>query len=166
MASDFLGPSNLDQLLVGGQLGRGVTSSVKVAVSRDDPSQLFALKAVKKARITGQKQLEHLFREKQLLCELRDPSVVGFHGTFKDETHLYFLLELLDGGELLWHMRRCPCGRVPAESARLCLAGVLLPLQFMQGCGVLYRDIKPTNIIFSRLGKWVLQGILTLLTQD
>jgi hypothetical protein len=35
------------------------------------------------------------------------------HTTLKDEARLYFLLEQLEGGELLWHMRRAPQGRLP-----------------------------------------------------
>ena len=146
-------PSKLDELEMGGQLGRGVTSSVKLAASRTGTNQLFAIKVIEKARIAGQKQLERLFLEKELLGELLDPAIVGFFGTLKDETHLYFILEFLDGGELLWHMRRCTHSRVPVESARLCMAALLLPLRFMQERGVLYRDIKPTNIMFTRLGK-------------
>lgn len=113
----------------------------------------FALKAIKKASIVGQSQLDRLYREKELLKALDHASVVECHTTLQDETHLYFVLELLSGGELLWHMRRCPQRRVPPATARVCLAALLLPLGYMQSMGVLYRDLKPTNIVFSAGGR-------------
>ena len=63
---------------------------------------------------------------------------------------------LLPGGELLWHMRRSPAGKLPEETARRCLGAVLQPLRYMQEQGVLYRDLKPTNLIFSRAGRLTL----------
>lgn len=142
----------------------GATAVVKLVTSKDNgdpgsssasssPPQRFALKIVTKAKIVGQAQLTRLFREKELLGELRHPSIVDFHATFKDEGHLYFLLELLAGGELLWHMRQYRRCRMPAPDARLTLAAVLLPLRYMLEQGVLYRDLKPTNILFTVAGR-------------
>ena len=73
--------------------------------------------------------------------------------TLKDEQNLYFLLELLTGGELLWHMRRAPRQRVPPQSAQTCIGALLVPLQHMQERGLLYRDLKPTNIVFTAAGR-------------
>ena len=97
------------------ELGTGATAVVKLATSKGSdatgdasassssassssasspPSssasspQRFALKIVAKAKIVGQAQLTRLFREKELLGELRHPSIVAFHATFKDEGHL------------------------------------------------------------------------------
>ena len=68
----------------------GATAVVKLVTSKDDgdpgssstsssPPQRFALKIVTKAKIVGQAQLTRLFREKELLGELRHPSIVDFH---------------------------------------------------------------------------------------
>ena len=112
-----------------------------------------ALKTIEKSHIKGEAQLTNLYREKELLGALRHPAIVRLHATLKDEARLYFLLEQLEGGELLWHMRRAPQGRLPEETARRCLGALLLPLRYMQEQGVLYRDLKPTNALFSRAGR-------------
>lgn len=135
------------------ELGKGATASVKLVANNQVPPQRYALKVVDKARIVGQSQVTRLFREKELLGELHHASIVDFHATFKDEGHLYFLLELLPGGELLWHMRRNKRSRVPTADARLTLAALLLPLKHMLTLGVLYRDLKPTNILFTASGR-------------
>ena len=146
-------PEKLDELELDESLGRGVTCTVRLAVARCNSKQRFAAKIVEKASIVGQAQLTRLFREKELLGTLSHPSIVTFYATFQDETHLYFLLELLRGGELLWHMRRAPHQRVAEESTRSCIAALLLPLQYMHEQGVLYRDLKPTNIMFTETGR-------------
>ena len=122
------------------ELGRGATSVVWLATARaadrgepssasvgppssPPPPRHYALKAVEKAKIVGQAQLDRLYREKDLLRALQHASVVDFYTTLQDETHLYFVLELLSGGELLWHMRRCPQRRVPP--ARNCKGSVV-----------------------------------------
>ena len=157
-------PSALAEVEIGRDIGRGATSVVRLAthqlkvLSGSDQSEstiknYYAIKVVEKAKIVGEKQLQRLFREKELLGSLKHPSIVGFHATFKDEAHLYFLLELLPGGELLWHMRRERQCRVAPATTKLTLAALLLPLNYMQEQGVLYRDLKPTNIAFAGNGQ-------------
>jgi len=145
----------LDDLTLGRVLGRGVSGRVLLAVHRETKAA-FALKTIEKARIKGQSQLTQLYREKEFLSTLRHAAIVRFYTTFKDEDHLYFLLDKLEGGELLWHMRRSPAGKLPEETARRCLGAALQPLRYMQEKGVLYRDLKPTNLIFSRAGRLTL----------
>ena len=44
-------------------------------------------------------------------------------------------------------------GRATHQQTRRCLGALLLPLRYMQEQGVLYRDLKPTNALFSRTGR-------------
>lgn len=145
--------ATLEELELGQRLGRGATAEVVLGRLRREPTRRFALKVVEKAKIPGRQSLERLYREKDLLSSLANPGIVKFYHTLKDEQRLYFVLEYLDGGELLWHMRRASRNRIPADSGRICLAALLLALVYLQENGVLYRDIKPTNIVFTRAGR-------------
>ena len=71
----------------------------------------------------------------------------------KDEGHLYFLLELVPGGELLWHMQRDRRHQVHANDAKVVLGALCLPLRHMQELNILYRDLKPPNILFTSTGR-------------
>lgn len=147
----------LSELTIGENIGRGASCTVCVAtLSSTEPHKRFALKVIEKTKIVGQAQLTRLFREKELLSELCHPSIVRLHCTLKDERNLYFVLDLLTGGELLWHMRRAPRQCVPPSAARTCVGALLLPLRHMQEKGVIYRDLKPTNIMFTLTGRLTL----------
>ena len=121
----------LADLELGRVLGRGVSGRV-LRVRDRRTAATYALKTIEKSHIKGEAQLTNLYREKELLGALHHPAIVRFHVTLKDEARLYFLLEQLEGGELLWHMRRAPHGRLPEEAARRCLGALLLPLRYMQ----------------------------------
>ena len=123
--------ATLADLELGRVLGRGVSGRV-LRVRDRRTAATYALKTIEKSHIKGEAQLTNLYREKELLGALRHPAIVRFHVTLKDEARLYFLLEQLEGGELLWHMRRAPHGRLPEEAARRCLGALLLPLRYMQ----------------------------------
>ena len=139
------------------ELGTGASATVRLVGTRaSSPVQQFALKVVDKAKIVGQQQLTRLYREKDLLTAISHPFIVTLHATLKDETHLYFLLDLLPGGELLWHMRQDRRSRVPALDAKITLGTLLLPLQHLHSMGIMYRDLKPTNILFTAAGRLTL----------
>ena len=96
----MVSPTTLAELSQGAQIGKGASAVVKLATCTAT-GERYCLKVVDKSKIVGQTQLARLYREKQMLGELAHPSIVGFHATLKDEGHLYFLLELIAGGELL-----------------------------------------------------------------
>ena len=152
LLAPMVSPTTLAELSQGAQIGKGASAVVKLATCIAT-GERYCLKVVDKSKIVGQTQLARLYREKQMLGELAHPSIVGFHATLKDEGHLYFLLELIAGGELLWHMRREKRCRICARDARIVLGALLLPLRHMEELSVLYRDLKPTNILFTPSGR-------------
>ena len=105
-------PTSLTDLTIADQIGKGASAVVKLATS--SAGVPYALKVIAKKNIVGQAQLTRLYREKDLLASLSHPSIVTFHATLKDDEHLYFLLELLPGGDLWWHM----CHAATAAEAR------------------------------------------------
>ena len=144
-------PTSLTDLTIADQIGKGASAVVKLATS--SAGVPYALKVIAKKNIVGQAQLTRLYREKDLLASLSHPSIVTFHATLKDDEHLYFLLELLPGGDLWWHMCRDKRRRVMGEDARIVLSSLLPPLRYMQDQSILFRDLKPTNILFTATGK-------------
>ncbi|ETM43744.1 AGC protein kinase, variant 1 [Phytophthora nicotianae P10297] len=86
--------------------------------------------------------------EKDVLNRLRHPNIIRLYQTFQDDNNLYFLLELLDGGELLSHLLHE--GRqlgLDEDLARFYLADVASAVEYMHANQMLHRDLKPENMV-------------------
>jgi serine/threonine protein kinase len=65
---------------------------------------------------------EHTIRERQLLRKLNHPFVLKLHGAMQDSRYIYFVLQLLIGGELFTHLERK--GALKEKEARFYAAQV------------------------------------------
>ena len=80
-------------------LGRGADSCVFKVRSRLT-GELFALKVVPKRKVHRSHLEKRLANEISLQSSLDHPCIVKLHNCFEDESHIYLLLELCEGGEL------------------------------------------------------------------
>ncbi len=71
-------------------------------------------------------------------------------GTWQDNSNLYMLMEFVTGGELFSYLRRA--GRFPDETAKLYAAMVVLSLEHLHSMNILYRDLKPENLLLDKHG--------------
>ena len=94
---------DLKELAVLGLGGFGRVSLVQHTSSKD----IFALKAMLKSTIVEQDASKNIMNEKEVmaLCGAH-PFIIRLFQTFKDSKRLYFLLEFVEGGELLSRIYR------------------------------------------------------------
>uniref|UniRef100_A0A8B9MMG1 Protein kinase domain-containing protein n=1 Tax=Accipiter nisus TaxID=211598 RepID=A0A8B9MMG1_9AVES len=112
--------------------------------------QLFALKQIRKDWVVRTQQQEHVRTERRVLAGSRSPFIVGFFGTFRDGQYVYLLLEFCQGGELWTKLREMRCFEEPL--AVFCCACVVEGLEYLHGRGIVYRDLKPENLMLDQRG--------------
>ncbi|XP_054676013.1 cGMP-dependent protein kinase 1-like isoform X2 [Grus americana] len=112
--------------------------------------RLFALKRIRKDWVVRRQQQEHVRTERRVLAGSRSPFIVGFFGTFRDGQYVYLLLEFCQGGELWTKLREMRCFEEPL--AVFCCACVVEGLEYLHGRGIVYRDLKPENLMLDQRG--------------
>ncbi|XP_075073348.1 ribosomal protein S6 kinase beta-2 isoform X2 [Mixophyes fleayi] len=104
-----------------------------------------------KARlICHAKDTEHATAERSVLESVRHPFIVDLVYAFQTHGKLYLILECLSGGELFLHLERE--GIFMEDTACFYLAEITLALGHLHSLGIIYRDLKPENVMLSAHG--------------
>jgi serum/glucocorticoid-regulated kinase 2 len=68
--------------------------------------KLYALKEMAKVKIIDKKSERSIKYEKELLMKLKHPFIVNMHYAFQDYNNLYIVMDLLNGGDLRYHISK------------------------------------------------------------
>nr|XP_056708801.1 cGMP-dependent protein kinase 2-like [Euleptes europaea] len=132
-------------------LGTGGFGTVElVRYTNEGEDHFFALKRLRKDHIVQKRQQEHVLMEKKVLQESHCPFIVRLYGTFRDSRHVYLLLEFCQGGELWAKLREARYFSEPV--AVFCSACVVEALDYLHNQGIVYRDLKPENLMLDAKG--------------
>ncbi|TNN71724.1 cGMP-dependent protein kinase 2 [Liparis tanakae] len=149
MVSEFPPSKPFDHLEVVATLGVGGFGRVELVKVRGE-EVTFALKVIKKKHVVDNRQEEHIHSERKILAEARSPFVVKLYRTFKDDKFVYMLLEACLGGEI-WSLLR-DRGSFDEPTAKFCVGCVTEAFDYLHRKGVLYRDLKPENLMLDTEG--------------
>jgi len=108
------------------------------------------MKVLKKENVVKRNQVEHTKTERSVLGYVRHPFVVGLHAAFQTREKLYFVLDYCAGGELFCHLQKV--GKFNEPRARFYTAELTLALEHVHSLGVVYRDLKPENVLLDARG--------------
>lgn len=105
---------------------------------------------LKKDFIIRKNQVEHTRTERSVLGYVHHPYIVGLTMAFQTSDKLFFVLDYCSGGELFFHLGKT--GRFTEERARFYAAQITLALEYIHHLGVIYRDLKPENVLLDDMG--------------
>ncbi|XP_023238235.1 putative protein kinase C delta type homolog isoform X4 [Centruroides sculpturatus] len=131
-------------------LGRGSYGKVMLAELKNG-SEYFAVKCLKKDVILEGNDVECTKIEKKVLVlGTAHPYICKLFCTFQTQSHVFFVMEYLSGGDLMFHIQQS--GRFDQERARFYAAEIASALKFLHKKGIVYRDAKLDNIVLDAEG--------------
>ena len=140
---------DLSAFVVDRVIGTGSFARVKLARYKET-SEVVVLKIMSKADILRKKQVEHVHNERTLLSTLASPFIVTLKSAFQDRENLYLVEEFVQGGELyslIRHKRH-----LTAAEANFYSAEIVAAFSYLHSRHVLYRDLKPENVLLTSSG--------------
>ena len=123
------------------------------ATSRESspiPPRFYAIKILIKSELVRLKQIEHTNSERLILSTVHHPFIISLFCTFQSPKYLFMCLDYVIGGELFTHLRHA--GRFVPDVAKFYAASIVLAVEYMHSQGIIYRDLKPENLLLDHNG--------------
>ena len=139
----------LEDLLFIKEIGKGNYGSVSLVMNKKTKFP-YAIKAISKNLIIRDDLAENIMLEKNIILKIDHPFIVKLVKSLKDENNVYFLLEYVKGKELFEVMR--DIGYLNKEQTNFYIASLLTAINYLHERKIIYRDIKPENIMVIKNG--------------
>jgi len=112
--------------------------------------RVFACKQQAKTRVRDEAMETYVICECEVLASMSSPFVIGLRACFQSPSSIYLIMDLVEGGELYEHLRR----RVAfdEDSLKFILAQSCRALEHVHAQNVIYRDLKPENLVLDTSG--------------
>ncbi|KAG5277568.1 hypothetical protein AALO_G00119100 [Alosa alosa] len=129
----------------------GVGGFGRVAlVTTKHSGKYYAVKKVSKKHIVAKRQEGHVLFEKRILQIIQCDFIVKLHAAFKDSRYIYMVMEYCGGGEIWTKLKEV--GRFDEPVAVFCTACVVEAFAYLHKKGIMYRDLKPENLLLDERG--------------
>nr|AML77590.1 putative LOV domain-containing protein [Glycyrrhiza lepidota] len=132
-------------------LGSGDTGSVHL-VELQGTGQYFAMKAMDKGVMLNRNKVHRACTERQILDMLDHPFLPALYASFQTKTHVCLITDYCPGGELFLLLDRQPTKVLKEDAVRFYAAEVLIALEYLHCQGIIYRDLKPENVLIQSSG--------------
>ncbi|XP_009774023.1 serine/threonine-protein kinase D6PK-like [Nicotiana sylvestris] len=107
----------------------------------------FAMKVMDKASLASRKKLLRAQTEREILQSLDHPFLPTLYSHFETEKFSCLVMEFCPGGDLHTLRQRQPGKHFSEQAVKFYVAEVLLAMEYLHMLGIVYRDLKPENVL-------------------
>jgi tRNA A-37 threonylcarbamoyl transferase component Bud32 len=131
------------------EIGSGSFGTV-YKVEKKATGETFAMKSLSKSKLKKLYQLKYAISECKIMQKLKHPFILTLYHGFQDEKYLYMILDYCSNGDLSGIIRSQKT--LDEKSAKFYLGEIILALEYLHSLKILYRDLKPANILLNSDG--------------
>ncbi|KAH7565850.1 hypothetical protein ACOSP7_027823 [Xanthoceras sorbifolium] len=128
------------------RLGYGDIGSVYLVELRGTSAH-FAMKVMDKASLASRNKLLRAQTEREILGLLDHPFLPTLYSYFETDKFYCLIMEFCSGGNLHSLRQKQQHKYFTEEAARFYASEVLLALEYLHMLGIVYRDLKPENVL-------------------
>jgi serine/threonine protein kinase len=136
-------------------VGKGAFGAV-YAVEKLDTHKIYAWKEMDKRKLKFDKSFDVALNELKRLTEISSPFVCGLKYSLTTENCVILVMDFYSGGDLKYHMKYSSPDRrkkpFSPDVAKFYAAEILLGLEEMHKHGIIFRDLKPANVLLDDRG--------------
>ncbi|XP_061370034.1 protein kinase PINOID-like [Gastrolobium bilobum] len=132
----------------------------------EETACFYAMKVVDKEAVALKKKAQRAETERKILKMLDHPFLPTLYAEFEASHFSCIVMEFCSGGDLHSLRHRHPNKRFSLSSARFYAAEVLVALEYLHMLGIIYRDLKPENVLVRSDGHIMLSDFDLSLCSD
>jgi len=125
------------------ELGRGAFSVVRMGINKKTKDK-FAIKIIERNDV-GEAFEKNLKMETDILRRVDHPNIIKLEEMIEAENKLYFVMELVTGGELF--DRIVEKGSYSEDDAKVLVRKIVSAISYLHGMNIAHRDLKPENLL-------------------
>ncbi|XP_042477569.1 serine/threonine-protein kinase RHS3 [Macadamia integrifolia] len=133
------------------RLGYGDIGSVYLVELRGT-NTFFAMKVMDKASLASRNKLLRAQTEKEILGLLDHPFLPTLYSSFETDKFYCLVMEFCSGGNLHSLRQKQPNKYFTEQAARFYASEILMSLEYLHMLGIVYRDLKPENVLVREEG--------------
>ncbi|KAK9055623.1 hypothetical protein SSX86_026708 [Deinandra increscens subsp. villosa] len=164
MTDDQIPSLDIGKLKVLSPLGRGAKGVVFLVQNEASDGELLALKAISRASIKKKaknndsdgSEYKRILFEQEVLRRFQHPLLPKLRGALSTENIVGYAIDYCPGRDLNYLRKRQTEKMFSDDYIRFYAAELVLALEYLHGLGIVYRDLKPENVMIQENGHLML----------
>nr|XP_016453864.1 PREDICTED: protein kinase PINOID-like [Nicotiana tabacum] len=130
-----------------GDIGRVYLCRLRNAADEAAKERLYAMKVVDNEVLALKKKVQRAETERKIIKMLDHPFLPTHYAEFEASHFPSVVMEYCSGGDLHSLRHKQPHKRFSLNTSRFYAAEVLVALEYLHMLGIIYRDLKPENVL-------------------